>query len=145
VATSDLEISRALAGKFCKECGEEIITACPSCQSPIRGHYRVSGVLSLRTYTPPNYCEDCGKPLPWMVEKLQAASALADELEDFTDSDRAKIKQSLGDIARDSPATSLAVIRLKKWFGTAKDAAGQALWKAVVDIATDAAKKGLLG
>jgi hypothetical protein len=80
-----------------------------------------------------------------MAEKLKAAAELTDELDGFSDADRAKVKQSLGDIAKDGPGTSLATIRLKKWFGTAKDAVGQALWKAAVDIATEAAKKGLLG
>src|SRR6266849_5588842 len=48
VATDDVELSGGLAGKFCKECGGEILTACPSCKSHIRGHYHVSGVMSLR-------------------------------------------------------------------------------------------------
>jgi hypothetical protein len=80
-----------------------------------------------------------------MEERMKAASALADELENFSESDREKVKQSLADIARDGPSTSVAVIRLKKWFGTARDAVGQALWKAAVEIGTAAAKKALLG
>jgi hypothetical protein len=80
-----------------------------------------------------------------MAEKLAAASALADELENFSDADRAKVKEAFQEISKDSPTTSVAIIRLKKWFGTARDAVGQALWKAAVDIATEAAKKGLLG
>jgi hypothetical protein len=79
-----------------------------------------------------------------MATKLQAASALTDEL-NVNDADRAKIRQSLADIAKDTPATSLAVIRLKKMVGSAKDAVGQALWKMAVEIATEAAKKSLLG
>lgn len=144
-ATDSLEISPTLAGKFCKHCGGEILTACPSCKSRIRGDYHVAGVFSTRAYVPPNFCEDCGTPFPWMTERLNAASALADELENFSDADREKIKQSLTDISRDGPSNSLAVIRLKKWFGSARDAVGQALWKATVEIATEAAKKGLLG
>ena len=76
VATSDVEIDPGLPGKYCKECGEPILQACPACQSRIRGYYHVSGVISARRYVPPNYCEDCGKAFPWMVRKLQAASAL---------------------------------------------------------------------
>jgi hypothetical protein len=144
-ATDHLELSPELAGKFCKECGGEILTACPSCGSRIRGHYHVSGVFSTHDYAPPNYCEDCGKPFPWIEEKLRVASALTDELESVSDADRAKIKVSLGEITRDTPGTSLAVIRLKKMLGTAKDAVGQAVWKVAIDIATEAAKKALLG
>jgi hypothetical protein len=90
------------------------MTTCPSCQSRIRGHYHVSGVFSTRSYSPPNYCEDCGKSFPWMEEKLRAASALTDELENVNDVDRIKIKESLNEITSDAPGTSLAVIRLKK-------------------------------
>jgi hypothetical protein len=145
VATDHLELSPELAGKFCKDCGGTILTACPSCRSRIRGHYFISGLLSTRDYHPPNYCEDCGKPFPWMEERLRVASALTDELENVNESDRVRIKESLGEIAKDSPATSLAVIRLKKLLGTATDAIGRALWNAAIDIATEAAKKGLLG
>jgi hypothetical protein len=98
----------------------------------------------VRPYTPPNHCEDCGAPFPWTVEKRRAAAALIEELDDFTADDRQKIKQSLDDIAHDSAATSLAVIRLRKWFRTTTDAVGQALWKAAMDIGTEAAKKALL-
>jgi hypothetical protein len=80
-----------------------------------------------------------------MEERLRVASALTDELENVNESDRVRIKESLGEIAKDSPATSLAVIRLKKLLGTATDAIGRALWNAAIDIATEAAKKGLLG
>jgi len=145
VATDDIEISPGLAGKFCKECGGANLTACPSCESRIRGHYHVSGVMMLRDYTPPNFCEDCGKPFPWMEEKLRAVSALTDELENVNDADRAKIKESLSGITKDTPSTSLAVIQLKNLLGTATDSVGKALWKAAIDIATEAAKKGLLG
>ena len=88
---------------------------------------------------------DCGNPFPWTAERLKAAAELADELEGFSETDREKVKQSLTDISKDGPSTSIAAIQLKKWFGTARDAVGQALWKASIDIATEAAKKGLLG
>jgi hypothetical protein len=145
IGTSNLEYKPDLAANFCKECGGQIITACPSCQTPIRGVYTVRGTSRSFGYTPPNYCEDCGQPFPWITEKLKAASALADELENLSDVDRQKIKQSLDEITKDTPNTDLAVIRLKKFLGKATDAIGQALWKATIEIATEAAKKALLG
>jgi hypothetical protein len=144
-ATGSIEVSPNLAGKFCKDCGGEILTACPNCKTRIRGYYHITGVISARAYEPPNFCEDCGNAFPWMTERMNAASALADELDGFSEVEREKVKQSLADISRDGPATSVAVIRLKKWFGTASDAIGQALWKAAVEIGTAAAKKALLG
>ena len=82
---------------------------------------------------------------PWITEKLTAASALADELENLSEVDRDRIKQSINEITRDTPNTDLAAIRLKKFLGRATDAVGIALWKATVEIATEAAKKALLG
>lgn len=143
-ATSNLEGSPDLAGKFCKHCGSEVITACPNCKSPIRGYYSVPGVLTLAGYDPPNFCEDCGRSFPWTAAKLAAANDLADEL-DLSQADRDKIKQSVADVTKDGPATSIAAIRLKKFLGTAKDAVGQALWKITVELATQTAKKTLLG
>ena len=144
-ATSSIETSPNLAGKFCKDCGGEILTACPACETSIRGFYQVGGIITIREYVPPNFCEDCGSAFPWMEERMKAASALADELENFSEADREKVKQSLADISRDGPSTSVAVIHLKKWFETARDAVGKALWKAATEIATAAAKKALLG
>ena len=144
-ATESLELSPDLAGNFCRKCGAPVISSCPSCQSPIRGYYVVSGVLTTAPYIPPNFCVDCGRPFPWTTARLLAASELADELEGVSDDDKQKIKTSIGDIATDSPSTSLAAIRLKKWLGGAKDAVGQALWKIAIDVATQAAKKTLLG
>jgi hypothetical protein len=144
-ATGNIKLSPDRAGKFCKHCGGAILTACPSCNSPIRGDYEVAGVFVVRKYVPPNFCEDCGEQFPWMVEKLNAAAALADELENFTDTERAKIKELLNDVSKDGPSTEVAAIWLKKWFGTATDAVGKAFWKAAVDIATEYARKTLLG
>jgi hypothetical protein len=144
-ATSNLELSPELAGKFCKECGAAVITNCPSCKSAIRGYYDVPGVVSLRPYDPPSFCEDCGTAFPWTAEKLRIASELTEELEDISDEDRKRIKESIHDITRDTPATSLAAVRLKKWLGKATDAVGTALWKITVEVATQAAKKTLLG
>ena len=40
-----------------------------------------------------------------MEEGLKAAVALADELDELTDADRAEIKESISNVTRDSPAT----------------------------------------
>lgn len=144
VATSDLELSPDLAGKYCKECGGAILTKCPSCGNRIRGFYHVPGVLTLAPYYPPNYCEDCGGAFPWVTARLKVATELTDELA-ISEDERVKIKESLRDITRNTPGMSIAVIRLKKLLGNARDTVGQALWKITIDLATEAAKKTLLG
>jgi hypothetical protein len=143
VATGDLERSPNLAGKFCKECGLEILLHCPSCTSRIRGRYHIPRVVGM-SYSPPNFCEDCGSAFPWITEKLKAARELADEL-DVPEAEREQIKESLGHITQDKPGTPLATIRLRKNLANATDAVRSALWKMVIDISTEAVKRGLLG
>jgi hypothetical protein len=96
-------------------------------------------------FRPPAYCHECGKPYPWTAEKISAAKDLADELEGITAEDRAKLKSALDDIATSGPRAAAGAARLKKVLGKAGTAVGQALWKACVDIASEAAKKVLLG
>lgn len=69
VATSDFGLSPERASNRCRVCGAEIIRACPNqdCQRPIRGAYHIPGVIGLgEEYSPPDFCEDCGEPFPWL-------------------------------------------------------------------------------
>jgi hypothetical protein len=67
VVTSDVSLS-GLATPHCEKCGAEVLTACPTreCGRPIRGRYKVDGVVDLVTkYKAPQFCADCGSPFPW--------------------------------------------------------------------------------
>lgn len=67
--TADIEYHPS--AKFCSECGAEVITSCPDCAAPLRGHYVPPGVTGVGgSYSPPSFCFSCGKPLPWTTEKL---------------------------------------------------------------------------
>lgn len=144
-ATDSVEFGPA-PGKFCQTCGGTIITACQSCNASIRGDYYVPGVLAIGgSYTPPAYCVECGKPFPWTAEKVAAAKELTDELEGVSSEDRDKIKQALDDVTSDGPRTALGAARLKKLLGNAGGAVGKAAWKIAVEIASEAAKKVMLG
>lgn len=91
--------------------------------------------------SPPNFCHACGKPLPWMAEKLEAARDLADDLEGISADDRAKLRTALDDIAAGGPRAELAAARIKRTLGKASTVVGQALWKISVELASEAAKK----
>jgi hypothetical protein len=132
-------------GRFCADCGAELITACPNCRTPIRGDYHVPGVFALSTYTPPAYCFNCGKPFPWTAEKLSAANELADELDGMNADDREKLKAAISDVAAGGPRAEVGAARIKRLLGRASTGARQALWKISVDVASEAAKKILLG
>ncbi len=133
------------AGKFCETCGAPIIDTCPKCHAAIRGDYHVDGFYGGPAYAAPAYCFNCGEALPWTAEKLAIAKELADEIDNVSADDRAKIKEALDDVARDGPRTQLGAARLKKLLGNASSAVGKAAWKIAIEIATETAKKTLLG
>jgi len=60
---------------FCDKCGEATIHKCPACSHPIKGFYRVEGVISAHETSVPSHCENCGKPYPWSIPKEPAIVA----------------------------------------------------------------------
>jgi len=147
VSTPDLETQGARLSKFCSNCGAEVITACPSCNAPIRGFYIPPGVSGVGGIfkSLASFCHDCGKPYPWMIENLAAAKGLADELDNLSSEDREKLKTAIDDVITSGPRAEAGAARIKRIVGRAGTAAGQALWKIIVDIASEAAKKIMLG
>jgi hypothetical protein len=139
--TSRVETSPESRQKFCSRCGEPTITACPGCNEPIRGSYEVPGVGFLSGYHAPAYCQECGKPFPWTEARLRAARELVDLERDLDAEQARQVKADLSTIATDSPAAKVAATRLSRLWsrvsGPLKDA--------TVEIATEAAKKILLG
>jgi hypothetical protein len=79
------------------------------------------------------------------LEKLTAANELTDELEDLSAEDRAKLKSAIADVATGGPRAEAAAARVKRMIGKAGTTVSQALWKITVDVASEAAKKILLG
>ena len=140
------DTSLKAAAKFCSACGELVIAFCQECQADIRGHYVPPGVSGVGgRYVPPSFCYECGKPFPWTVRALAAARELTDELDGLTADDRAKLKTAIEHVSSAGPQSEVAAVRLKRALGKGTTAAGQALWKIVVDVASEAAKKILLG
>lgn len=143
-ATSSMEISPDRSAAFCTVCGSKIIQQCPACGANIRGYYHVPQVLSLAEYVPPAYCHRCGTPYPWTSARLAAAADLVDEMGLGEEQQRA-VKNALEKIAQDTPATPAAAARLRKLLGQATDSVGRAAWKLALDVATEAAKRIMLG
>jgi hypothetical protein len=144
VLTADVELHPA--AKFCADCGAPVITMCPGCDAKIRGHFVPPGVTGVGGhYTPPSFCFSCGQPFPWTTEKLAAAKDLADELEDVSADDRAKLKTAIDDVAAGGPRAEAGAARIKRMVGKAGTGVGHALWKISVEVASEAAKKILIG
>jgi hypothetical protein len=147
VASADTEKHRAAFSKFCSVCGAQVITACPGCNQPIRGYYippsvsAVGGIFKSLA----SYCYNCGKPYPWTTARLEAAKSLADDLEEMSTEDRAKLKTALDDVVAGGPKAEAGAHRIKKMLGKVSPAVGQAVRKFAVDVASETVKKILMG
>ena len=129
--------------KYCHECGAETIAACPSCQTPIRGHYHVPGVIAVGWTKPvPSYCHECGKPYPWTEARLQAARELID-LADAPEAEKEALKADLPALTAETPRTQVAVARMSRFLRKAGNEVGAGLRSVLVEIATEAVKKVL--
>ena len=65
VRSLDLRISTPGKGQQCEECGAPILTACPACNARILGELFVPGVITVSSWTPADFCDLCGVPMPW--------------------------------------------------------------------------------
>jgi len=99
----------------CPTCGAETISACQSCNKPIRGaycffHLGVKQVNALAKT--PAFCEHCGKPFPWTESRLEAARDLADQLE-LDIPERTLLGKSIEELVRDTPRAAAEAVRFK--------------------------------
>lgn len=126
--------------KFCDKCGAATITNCPNCNAEIQGEYHMEGSLTLSPYTAPAFCPDCGKPYPWTETKIQAAHDLAQEL-GISDDEKKILTQSIDEMVKDTPKTTLAAIRFKKILSKTSKPIGAAFRDILIDIVSETAKK----
>ncbi|MGC8979310.1 DUF2321 domain-containing protein [Caldisericum sp.] len=127
--------------KFCDKCGALTITNCPNCGTEIQGRYHIEGVMDFTGYTAPAFCPNCGKPYPWTEAKIQAAHDLVQELENISDDEKKILTQSIDEIIKDTPETTLAVTRFKKILLKTKKPIIDAFRNILVDIVSETAKK----
>lgn len=131
--------------KFCPNCGEPTITQCPHCQTNIPGEIHYANVFGASDYKVPVFCSECGKPYPWTEKKLNAAKELAAELEELTPEEKRILEMSIDEISRNSPQATVGATRFKKLMLKVGTAAGGILKDVITDIASETAKKVLLG
>ena len=94
-------------------------------------------------YKPPRYCGECGKPFPWTETALEAAREYADDLDQLSSEEKAKLKATFDDLTIDTIRTPLAANRFKKFMTKVGPAAGGVLQKILEAVATEAAKKSM--
>lgn len=146
IITDRANSSPQLKKSHCTKCGEPTITNCVNCNSPIQGFYHVDGVVRLG-YKPilHSFCYHCGKPYPWIEKQIIAAKELIDEIDDLDIGEREKLKQSIDDIITDNPRNEVATVRIKKLLPKVGIQFGGALKEIIVSLASEAAKKMLMG
>lgn len=128
--------------KFCDECGAASISTCPRCSQAIQGEYQVDGAVAFGPTMPaPAFCGECGAAFPWTEAKLNAARELIEESDELSPEEKARLKESVPDLMHDGPKTAVAVVRVKKAMMKIGRAAGEALQKILVDIASETVKK----
>lgn len=92
-------------------------------------------------FSAPSYCPKCGKPYPWTEQRIRAAKNLADEFNELDDDDRKKLKESIDDLVKDSPAAEVAGTRFKKILGKLGTESATMMKNIVVDVLSETAKK----
>jgi len=146
VITSMAILSPEFKKKFCDKCGAPTITKCQNCGDPIKGYYHLASVFdSGSRYNPPSFCPNCGKPHPWTEAKLKAAKELTDLLEGLSPEEREILKNSFDDIVRETPQTTVAATQFKRIAAKAGKVVAEQLRQLAVDIASETAKKIILG
>ena len=85
-------------------------------------------------YPVPHFCHECGQAYPWTAAGLKEVQDLADEVETFS-------QESLDDIVRDTPRTSLASKRFRRLLDKAGPTAATAIKDILVNLVTESAKR----
>jgi hypothetical protein len=129
--------------KFCKQCGEKTIDACPACGVAIRGSYNVAGILDMHEWPVPKHCHGCGAPYPWTERKKEALLAGIAELDELTEAERDKLKEAIPDVLSETPKTETAVARYKKAIIKAGAIGGKLLNDILTKVAAEVVVKSL--
>lgn len=137
--------SNANAETFCSQCGNVTYSACPQCNSPIRGVYDVQGVAVLghRDYKKPYYCHNCGAPYPWTQKILDNAVELLSLDDELDSSSKELIKNAIPDLIIDTPTTPIAIAKYRKGIANAGQIIKGSLYQLLVDVISETAKKAL--
>ena len=129
----------------CDKCGSRTITACPACETEIRGTHHVPDVIRLRRYRAPAFCYKCGEPFPWTATSLRAAEEMADEMDALSDDEKESLKKTLPDLVRENPRARLAETRFKKLMKKAGREGVEGMRGLLTDIVSETVRKTLFG
>jgi len=85
----------------CTKCGAACIDECKIRKEPLRG---VAMFRPAEEYSRPQFCHVCGKPYPWMEDRLRTALELLRHDEELTQEDRTTLYDDLQYVMADPKA-----------------------------------------
>lgn len=129
---------------FCRECGSQIMTSCPSCGAmfPKKTYtikYDGDGfpIYFDDPYTRPNFCPYCSEPYPWTAAALDSACMLLEEDSKLSPLEIKKLTDLLPDLIVETPRTTLACVRIKNVLVSCSQFVADGLKEFVIDFACE--------
>ncbi len=138
------DASSEFAQGYCSKCGSPTICKCQHCGKPIHGDHHEEGVLFCPPYAPDAYCYNCGEPYPWTEKAINSVAACIYEDEALSQELAGKLVESLPDIASETPASNLAVLRFNKALSAVGKFTADSIRQFVIDFGCEFAKRSLL-
>jgi hypothetical protein len=127
--------------RYCGRCGAGVISSCPACGEEIRDSLPEGVAVTYRGRAPA-FCQECGKPYPWIEARLEEATKLID-MSEVPRAEKEALREDLGALTGDAPGSNVAAIRVKKFLAKASAETASALRSILVEVATEATKKML--
>jgi hypothetical protein len=136
--------------KFCATCGAEIINKCLKCSAYIKGTPRYASQIDGPyayfgdVYVRQSYCTNCGEAHPWTLRGESAAYELIEFATALTPQEREDWKQTIPALIKDSPKSSVALIKFKAYAAKAGIEIGKAVKDIVVGVVSEVVKNAIL-
>ena len=138
----------ANCSNHCSKCGEKTITACPHCNTPIKGDgYREEFLFAIgdnvstvtkrvdAEYERPAFCHKCGKPYPWSERLMEEANTIIDSFDsELSEEQRAILKERFPDLLTDNPQTTSAVLAYNRLINGLKNGASMLGKSLLIDL-----------
>ena len=120
------------------------MSACAKCDVPIRGYFHMDNVIRSGNWRPPRYCHECGAAYPWTERRREALVAAIEELDELSQDERNRLKESIPDVIQETPKTQTAVARFKKAIAKAGTVGGKVLYDVFCKVAAEVAVKSMV-
>jgi hypothetical protein len=136
--------------KYCATCGDEIINKCLKCGTYIKGIPRLEDLINPpysyfgNPYIRQSYCTSCGEAHPWTLRGEAAAYELIEFATALTPQERDDWKQTIPILIKDTPKSSLALVKFKKYVAKAGVETGKAVKDIVVSVVSEVVKNAIL-